>query len=610
MLPSLLAHDIRQGLKHYLLTAYEPSDAFFHGIMSRFVSETDGWLKGPYLQIGLPFHAGESGSHFFSGFATEKPGYRHQEAAWQTLSSQHGASHALVATGTGSGKTECFLYPVLDHAARARQDGEQGIKALIIYPMNALANDQARRFAELVHTTPAFAGLRIGLFVGGHGSEPGAGLKMSATSVITDRKTLRKAPPDILLTNYKMLDYLLIRPKDRDLWASNTPTTLRYIVVDELHTFDGAQGTDLAMLIRRLRARLQIPPGQLICAGTSATLGNAADTTPLREYARQIFGETFPPEAVITENRLSPSDFLGDRLVDHVFSWHPDWEAQLEPDQYPSQAKAIAAWFGIFFPDLPPPADVHDPVWRQALGGWLKAHLLFTNLLKIGREGSHTFTAIIERFRNGGGLNESARAHAPDILNALLALVAWARSPESPTTPLVTLRVQLWLRELRRMVARVATDPSALMLRSASDLKSSPGGIYLPLIQCSQCHTTAWLTRMAPADKRVSQKLDDIYHAWFSGSSDVIRLYPGQDTPNQQTEGIMQHCCGECGTLQASAGDCSGCGSKGLVRVFRTTGVTTSTRGHVNYAWHEDSCPGCGERNRMLLIGARNATLG
>ena len=93
--------------------------------------------------------------------------------------------------------------------------------------------------------------------------------------MITDRDTLRKHPPDILLTNYKMLDYLMLRPKDRALWAHNGPTTLRYVVVDELHTFDGAQGTDLALLLRRLRQRLKVPEGHLICAGTSATLGGA-----------------------------------------------------------------------------------------------------------------------------------------------------------------------------------------------------------------------------------------------------------------------------------------------------------------------------------------------
>src|SRR5438094_119044 len=138
---------------------------------------------------------------------------------------------------------------------------------------------------------------------------PGSGMLMTPESVITDRDTMRRHPPDILLTNYKMLDYLIIRPRDRQLWDHNGPTTLRYVVVDELHTFDGAQGTDLALLLRRLRARLQTPEGHLICAGTSATLGSNADTAPLREYARQVFSVVFPPEAVITENRWTEAEF-------------------------------------------------------------------------------------------------------------------------------------------------------------------------------------------------------------------------------------------------------------------------------------------------------------
>jgi len=278
MLPSLLARDIQHGLKQFLLTGFEPSDDFFHGLMHRFVEDEAAWMKGPYLQIGLPFRVGAAGNKFFGYFETQYPGYVHQEAAWSRLASNKLAANSLVATGTGSGKTECFLYPLLDHASRVRASGEQGIKALVIYPMNALASDQARRIAELVAQIPAFTGLRVGLFVGGQAGEPGSGKMMTPSGVITDRDTLRRAPPDILLTNYKMLDYLLIRPRDRVLWEKNSPTTLRYLVVDELHTFDGAQGTDLALLLRRLSARLKTPDGHLICAGTSATLGGATDT--------------------------------------------------------------------------------------------------------------------------------------------------------------------------------------------------------------------------------------------------------------------------------------------------------------------------------------------
>ena len=101
----------------------------------------------------------------------------------------------LVATGTGSGKTECFLYPVLDHCARVHGQGQTGIKALVIYPMNALASDQARRFAQVIAQTPAFKGLRVGLFIGGRPGKDGRGLMaMTATSVITDRDDAAQRP--------------------------------------------------------------------------------------------------------------------------------------------------------------------------------------------------------------------------------------------------------------------------------------------------------------------------------------------------------------------------------------------------------------------------------
>jgi DEAD/DEAH box helicase domain-containing protein len=161
---------------------------------------------------------------------------------------------------------------------------------------------------------------------------------------------MRRHPPDILLTNYKMLDYLLIRPRDRQLWDQNRPTTLRYVVVDELHTFDGAQGTDLALLLRRLRARLHTPESHLICTGTSATLGDTLDTAPLREYARQVFGVPFDESSVITESRLSAAEFLGDAPIEHVLQPRADLDTVLDPTQYTSPEAALAAWVPVFFP--------------------------------------------------------------------------------------------------------------------------------------------------------------------------------------------------------------------------------------------------------------------
>jgi DEAD/DEAH box helicase domain-containing protein len=107
------------------------------------------------------------------------------------------------------------MLPLLEHCRQQQAQGTRGIKAILIYPMNALATDQARRIADLIHTIPALAGLRAGLYIGSSDEEQTP--VMTATSVITNKDALQKAPPDILLTNYKQLDYLLIQPQVQGL---------------------------------------------------------------------------------------------------------------------------------------------------------------------------------------------------------------------------------------------------------------------------------------------------------------------------------------------------------------------------------------------------------
>lgn len=607
MLPSLLARDIRTGLKQFLVAGFEPADPFMHGLMSRFVEDEATWLKGPYVQVGLPFVPGTQGRNFFSTFETAHPGYSHQEHAWSRLSSRHAAASTLVATGTGSGKTECFLFPLLDHCTRARAQGEGGIKALVIYPMNALATDQAKRIAERIASTPAFAGLRVGLYVGGVAGKPGEGMVMTPNGVITDRDTMRKHPPDILLTNYKMLDYLMLRPKDRELWAANTPTTLRYVVVDELHTFDGAQGTDLALLLRRLRARLKVPAEHLICAGTSATLGGSSDTAPLREYARQVFGVEFGPESVVTENRQSVGVFLEDATVDFMFLFRPELAGALEAAQFGSPAEAVRAWFGLFFPEEPVPADVSDAAWRQALGQRLKRHQLFVNLLKLLKGGVVGYHDLIEAFSRN--MPAATKGQVERVLDALLVLVAWALREGSQ--PLVTLRLQLWLRELRRMVGKLSADADAVCLRSERDLPGERDGVYLPMVQCSQCRTTGWLSRLVQGSSKLSTQLEEIYNTWFSRRPEAARLYAAASIGQRsQAEGAEQQACVACGNLQYDAASCQACGHQELLKVFRVTAQRSQTVGNAQYTRHDDTCPGCGERGELLLLGARNATLG
>ena len=254
MLPSILAKQLQQGIRDYIETTFPMTNEPFAGSLSSMFDEHDAVYHAPYVSVKMPFRKAEAMPDFFEGVELPFLPYVHQQKAYERLTGEDGRS-TLIATGTGSGKTECFLNPVLEYCYQ--HQGEPGIKALIIYPMNALATDQASRIAKAIYDSPKLHKgndpvIRVGMYVGG-GKGKGAIMMMEPNKeenilgVITDHETMINNPPDILLTNYKMLDYLLVRPKDANLWQDNTNAeTLKYIVVDEFHTFDGAQGTDLA----------------------------------------------------------------------------------------------------------------------------------------------------------------------------------------------------------------------------------------------------------------------------------------------------------------------------------------------------------------------------
>jgi len=114
MLPSLVVDEVRHGVAETLRVQFEPSTELFKDAIRRLI-EDPSWVKGPYVQLGMPFLSGRSGKGFFQAFETEYPAFLHQELAWQRCGGEHRST--LIATGTGSGKTECFLYPILEHAA-------------------------------------------------------------------------------------------------------------------------------------------------------------------------------------------------------------------------------------------------------------------------------------------------------------------------------------------------------------------------------------------------------------------------------------------------------------------------------------------------------------
>ena len=138
--------------------------------------------------------------------------YIHQINSFKRLHHPN-PQNTVITTGTGSGKTECFMYPFLDYVTELKNNGqgEGALKAIILYPMNALLDDQAIRFSKAIkeHKLEGL-GIRIGKYTGDNGNQ--RVMDLSNNKVIDNRDELCKNPPDILLTNYKMLDYMLFRP--------------------------------------------------------------------------------------------------------------------------------------------------------------------------------------------------------------------------------------------------------------------------------------------------------------------------------------------------------------------------------------------------------------
>ena len=619
MIPGLLAQDVANSLREFIITGFETDTWPFAGKFEQLVNSSsssshdaslkndgDAFIKGPYVSINLPFAKNTDRKDFFSGFETGHSPFVHQQLAWTHLLSSGKPKSTIVATGTGSGKTECFLYPLLDHCQR---NPKPGIKAIVIYPMNALASDQAKRFAQVIHSTAQLKGkIRVGLFIGGESDVKFMGEKQ----VITSKNTLRKSPPDILLTNYKMLDFLLMRPRDQALWQHNKPDTLKYLIVDELHTFDGAQGSDLAMLIRRLKSRLGVKSEDLICAGTSATLGGETQMDDLANYAANIFDSHFDRNSIIGESREGHDEFL--RMIEYMLldpSFKPE---HLKYDYYASLNDYLKAQARLFFADEWR-LDPQDMTSRQVLGQHLRKHPLMHNLLYLARRGPVAINELMPAIQKQ--VPPQLRDHVTDVLVSLLALLSIARGERYSGEPFVTIRLQLWARELRRIVARVGTDTqhNPVHLQFSDDLKShseneKQGDIYLPVVQCNECHSTAWLSSVEQGESHIEQDLRKIYSRFFSHDRQVRILLPLKNPEYRPpAKGIVKYLCTDCGHLQLLGGKCTSCLEQELVTVFDPSLNKSVRRGGIPTFESQRMCPVCQANSSLILFGARAASL-
>jgi len=369
MEPLSLAQQIEDRYRRYLETTFYFRDPELRASFQEALRS--GHLrKGPYLEATPVFKRGKETKELLRELLTAAPDagflralkgnrrlYFHQEEAIRKVSGD--GRNVVVATGTASGKTETFLYPILLHLYQEFRSGQlgSGVRALILYPMNALANDQRERLGDICERLRKGGSqfrFTFGQYIGETPENENDSRRHARDHIanrlpgeLVLRSQIRDNPPHILLTNYSMLEYLLIRPYDSPLFDDGRAQWWTFLVLDEAHQYRGTKGIEMGMLLRRLKGRLREGgrTGPFRCIATSATIaGGERDKPDVAKFASELFGEEFLDEDVILgviepvpeggSGNLSPDDYhelrkaldsgVGGQIVKNVDRFGPE----------------------------------------------------------------------------------------------------------------------------------------------------------------------------------------------------------------------------------------------------------------------------------------------
>lgn len=588
--PFTVSDDLRQTFLRYLAEAHpiHQSETLLRRKFEEALFAADRFVREP-LVTAIPSYAhAQTPEELFRSSAPprlspqlralnpdeldpRRPLYKHQVRAVEAIQS---GKNAVVATGTGSGKTECFLLPILDAAARAT---EPGIVAIIIYPMNALAEDQLRRLRSLLRGT----GITFGRYTG---QTKGTRKDVSEEewdeaahpNELVTREQIREAPPHILLTNFAMLEYLLLRPQDQVIFRHQT---VKYVVLDEAHTYSGAQGIDVSLLMRRLQLQYR---DKLQFVLTSATMGGSA--AKIATFASGLTGSPFDPSAVIFGEVSDPFDGAKSQAVDDEMvrnlARHADPTALVEALASPSD---MAAWLESCGLPLHKSASSAGALFA-ALRDRAPVRRLYEELSAAPRAVSELARAIFsDTGKNGGHLPDAEREAAT---KALCAAASVARPDYPHASPLMSVRVHHFFRGLNGAAVALESGPDDRARVKDVVLEDSPateeGLRLLSLRTCVHCGMPVAVIRMRDADNwekptgRSTQPLRLL--TWFP----IDGAEEDEESGNEPA--AYARVCLECGRY--SDGDASGC------TCARTVKLRLLTQGNPDGTL--PTCPCCG----------------
>ncbi len=482
-----------------------------HGLVSEVVLEGGfgyGTFAQPLAQLNFlapEFLAALGRAHNdYRVDANRRLPYTHQVETWEAV---HRGQSALVSAGTGSGKTECFLYPILSDLFSQRAGGwrEQGVQALFIYPTNALINSQRDRLKAWLdcQLNPRENPIRFGLY---NGALPdvrknGRMIPTSDTCEVLCRSDLRAAPPSILITNYSMLELALIRPRDQPIFKNSN---LKYVVLDEAHSYQGVMAAEIAMLLRRTLMAFGVSPTDVRFIATSATFPGSSDADT-RKFAADLFGinpskidvihgkrEVPQIEVKSQASRVLPNaqeicELLSDRstIVSDDNGQRLDTSPEITADFYHRFVKAGLVDAVSECPAIPAAQFIQET---------LNTFSSLKNLREqLGRQRSMTLSAVAELLFPSQG-TEAKRATAELLDLAALGREADGAQPFIPTRWHVAYRrierLSVCVDKVKCSLGRAQALPNSWPLggfHPAPILACGCGGTVLPLYVCQGC---------------------------------------------------------------------------------------------------------------------------
>ena len=526
--PVQFAHAVCDEFLRYLFTAFPLSDPELarqaRKLLERPSSLDIPLVQGPFVSLSEAFAKGRPVQEMADagtlhpvmprliGYPTM---YLHQEQVFEAVKA---GQHVLVSTGTGSGKTESFTNPIIDDLLRQRDQGiREGLTAILVYPMNALANDQLDRlrdmlggtgitFGQWVGTTPdkesdvsveRFGGSSRQAYLAARKqrreeaqAEDRAVRPLAPPEECCSEEDIRSRKPRILITNYRQLEILATRLPDVGLFAD---APLKYLVFDEAHTYSGATGAEVACLIRRIRALAGKRPDEIICIGTSATLADPSkkdkdNDEAARRFASRFFG--------VDANKVK---LVGESYVSREWPKHRYKPVAPHGDGMARLGRILAAVTEPVKLDVIKgvveelTGQIFDPGddWRESLFDHLVTNEYVyqtTQILKQPKRLNEAAWQTSQRLA-AGRLPEGDQANA-ELLACLVLGAAAQKGSESLLRP----KVHFFLRGLDEMVVALdGTDaaPAVKLFLSLADAKEQYGGrhddAFFSVLTCRSC---------------------------------------------------------------------------------------------------------------------------